>query len=93
MILSALQMGWSKSPAFFCAASETARDVAEARCQDLVGALPAHKLEDFLFPPGKWEEATIPEQRSNLFKLLEVYIGNFCALSQTTKVEELLHIT
>ena len=29
VIPNALQMGWSASPAFFCAATETARDIAE----------------------------------------------------------------
>ena len=58
-----------------------------------MGTLLAQKLEDFLLPPGKWEEATILEQRSNLFNLLEVYVDNFCALAQTINMEELYHIT
>jgi hypothetical protein len=30
VVPDALQMGWSESPAFFCAATETARDIAES---------------------------------------------------------------
>ena len=42
----AVQMGWTESPGYFCAASETARDVADNRCAELVGSLPLHLLED-----------------------------------------------
>ena len=53
VVPSALQMGWCESPAFFCAASETARDVAEERCQEPVGSLPAHTLEVYMLPPAR----------------------------------------
>ena len=40
VIPSSLQMGWCDSPAFFCAASETARDVADDFAAAPVGSLP-----------------------------------------------------
>jgi len=41
-----LQMGWCKSPAFFCSASETARDIAQELLDNASSTLPPH-------PPGK----------------------------------------
>ncbi len=39
VIPASLQMGWTDSPAFFCAASETARDVGEALAAKPTGSL------------------------------------------------------
>ena len=44
VIPSALQMGWTSSPPIFCAATETARDIAETL--RLAPSLPPHPLED-----------------------------------------------
>jgi hypothetical protein len=40
VIPTSLQMGWVESPPYFCAASETARDVATEYCETSVGSLP-----------------------------------------------------
>lgn len=49
---SSLQMGWRDSSAYFCAASETARDVGEKLVTStLVGFLPPHPLEHWLIGP------------------------------------------
>ena len=45
-----LQMGWIKSPPYFCAASETARDVAQQYSETPVGTLPNHKFFEKLCP-------------------------------------------
>ena len=44
-IPSALQMGWTLSPFFFHAASDTARDVSESYDHERVGTLPEHPVE------------------------------------------------
>ena len=93
VVPSALQMGWSESPAFFCAASETARDVAEDRCRETVGSLPRHALEDLMLPPDLWPEGAGPGRQGTPHKRLEVYVDDFCALAQTTDVGELRHIS
>ena len=43
VVPAALQMGWTSSPAFFCAATETGRDVAEFL--QTLASLPPHPLE------------------------------------------------
>ena len=39
------QMGWVESPPYFCAASETGRDVAEQYAELPLGTQESHKLE------------------------------------------------
>jgi len=51
VIPSALQMGWSESPPFFCAATETAHEVAEDFAAQPRGSLQPHPLEYFMLPP------------------------------------------
>ena len=82
VIPSALQMGWTSSPPIFCAATETARDVAEQlRTRP---ELPPHPLEDKtidaseLFKaiqhPTTWSPIDIPSALQKLNHLFEVYV-------------------
>ncbi len=47
VVPNSLQMGWSESPPYFCAASETARDVIEILLPSMQD-LPQHELEDLM---------------------------------------------
>ena len=47
----AAQMGWKESPAFFCAAWETARDVAKDRCASGIAPAPPVGGDD---TPTRW---------------------------------------
>ena len=55
-----LQMGWTESPAYFCVASESARDIAEDLAKEPVGSLPKHALEDLTLSNLKTELAKLP---------------------------------
>jgi hypothetical protein len=44
VVPTSLQMGWIESPPYFCAASETARDVAAQYAETPIGSLPEHKF-------------------------------------------------
>ena len=75
-----LQMGWAESPQFFCAASETARDVAEWYVSETIGTLPHHLLEDLTMPPGAKLPTTADMSGTKaitFLQLLEVYVGDF----------------
>jgi hypothetical protein len=89
----ALQMGWCDSPAYFCAASETARDVAEDLAAAPVGTLPAHPLEGMLLNLSEWPEECIEEYSPPFTHLMEVYINNFIQLAQTMDVHQLEHLS
>jgi hypothetical protein len=49
VIPSALQMGWAESPAYFCAATETGRDIVELLLREDIDS-PEHPLEEFMAP-------------------------------------------
>lgn len=89
----ALQMGWTESPAFFCAATETTRDIAEANVAKPIGCLPPHPLEEYMVPPSKWLRERIHAISERYLKLVEVYVDDFCSLAQTQDVQTLLHIS
>jgi len=44
VVPTSLQMGWLESPPYFCAASETERDVAQQYIETPIGLLPTHKF-------------------------------------------------
>ena len=92
VIPSALQMGWCESPPFFCAATETARDVAQHYC-DTNAALPPHPLEHYMVAPNKWPQHLLPSICEQYVRLLEVYVDDFCTLIQCTDPAELLRIS
>ena len=61
VVPTSLQMGWIESPPYFCAASETGRDVAQQYAEAPVGSLENHKfivhalqggLRNFPWPRG-----------------------------------------
>jgi hypothetical protein len=101
VVPSSLQMGWSESPAFFCAATETARDVAAARCALPPGSVSPHPLESNTIDPTELARArathlpapTTADARAAFSHLLEVYIDDFCALAQTTDERLLRHLS
>jgi hypothetical protein len=49
VVPSALQMGWTESPGYFCAATETARDIVQGLTDSAV-ELPPHEFEPFMDP-------------------------------------------
>ena len=44
VVPTSLQMGWVEFPPYFCALSETGRDVAEQYIETPVGSLAEHKF-------------------------------------------------
>jgi hypothetical protein len=49
VVPSALQMGWAQSPAYFCAATKTARDLIQGLVADKT-KLPPHCFEQYMHP-------------------------------------------
>jgi hypothetical protein len=100
VIPSSLQMGWTDSPAFFCAASETARDVADTLGGQPVGSLPEHALEPFMMPSdlpthpmaNPKDAMDADASHSNKFcQLLETFVDDFINVAQTTDEKLLQH--
>ena len=104
VVPTALQMGWTSSPPFFSAATETGRDVADYLYQQ--PSLPPHPLEDhmveridptvferFPFPQPSANMSTLMlhEYRNRIFYLFEDYVDDFCNLIQSTDPVVLRH--
>ena len=90
VIPDALQMGWSESPPFFCAATETARDIADANFRNDTPMEPQHN-EDIVMK-------TIPasstdDVEAKIIHLLEIYIDDFVAMINTQDEKELRRLT
>ena len=90
VVPDSLQMGWSESPPFFCAATETARDVAASALRDNNEATP-HPMEDIMM---NIDWTTIPAHKAEpaltkFLTLLEVYVDDFIALVQSTDPTQL----
>ncbi len=45
VVPTSLQMGWFESPPYFCAATETNRDIATQYCETALGSLREHKFD------------------------------------------------
>ena len=94
VVPTSLQMGWIESPPYFCAASETARDVAAQYIETTVGSLPDHKFV------GRTEQAgdervgggDSNDERARFRYLLEVYVDDFMSLVIPTSPHQLRHV-
>ena len=75
VIPDSLQMGWCESPPFFCAATETARDVIAYLISHQSPMLPPHPMEDQMMQLTTNAEVDIPPSTSNIN---EVYVDDFC---------------
>ena len=86
-------MGWSESPPFFCAATETARDIAESNFSSPT-TQQAHPMEDIVFDID-WANIPKVERDPNeaFLHLLEIYIDDFLALIQSTNKDHITKLT
>lgn len=93
VIPTSLQMGWIESPAYFCAASETSRDVAEKYCQAKMGSLPPHKFAKYM--KGSDEYLSLPtstDMDEFMRYMLEVFVDDFMSLVIAISRRQLDHV-
>ena len=88
VVPNSLQMGWCESPPFFCAASETARDVIAS----LLGTdLPPHPFESRMLPTNF---TTFPiDDLTSTMSLLEVFVDDFIGCTDILSQKHILNIT
>ncbi len=87
-------MGWVESPPFFCAASETARDIVQDYCKTKMGNLPPHKFTNYVIGNQAYEDLPERDELDNNFRyLLEVYVNDFVSLVIPTSREQLRHVS
>ena len=87
MVPTALQMGWCKSPPFFCAGSETARDIT----YDLLKGnttLPWHKFEKFMISNSM--HSIIPGKPVDI---IEVFVDDFIGATNNSDPTHIFHLS
>jgi hypothetical protein len=91
VVPTSLQMGWVESPAYFCAASETGRDVAARYAELQLGSLPPHKFSDLTQTHADFQ--TLPVTTDDNFSyFLECYVDDYMSMAVATSQQQLNHI-
>jgi hypothetical protein len=89
VIPSALQMGWNESPAYFCAATETTRDIAQAWI-DQDKQLDEHAMEATTYPTT---DPRIQTSKGEEFQMSAVYVDDFLLAAVQNTEQTLLQRT
>jgi len=93
VVPTSLQMGWSESPTYFCASSETARDVIQALCRQAT-PLPPHEYEKYMMPSGEEPTpASTVHQHHCVTDLMEVYVDDFIGATNSPSTHHLQHLS
>jgi hypothetical protein len=74
VIPAALQMGWAESPAYFCAATETARDIIQGLVADRV-ELPPHCFEEYMHPKKAAKRSKSDSPAHGTYVYVDDFIG------------------
>jgi hypothetical protein len=85
-------MGWVESPPNFCAASETARDVATQYTETPVGSLKDHKFIDYAMSGKQVQKLPETEDDNGFWYLEEVYVDDFMALAIALSKEQVRYV-
>ena len=92
VVPNCLQMGWCESPPFFCAASETARDVIETLL--LESRLPAHAFESQMLNDAHDHHLVWRLQATTSFiNLVEVFVDDFIGATNNLTRTHLEHFS
>ncbi len=92
VVPTSLQMGWVESPLYFCAATETARDIASDYCDTPVRSLPHHKFAMHVTGAKEFNELPRTSEIVCFFYALEVYVDDFMSIVIPTSREQLEHV-
>ncbi len=93
VVPTSVQMGWVESPPYFCAATETSRDIATEYIETTISSLPHNKFEHYVVDAPEY--ADLPEMAidSKGFGYMDVvYVNNFMSLVIPVSREQLRHV-
>jgi hypothetical protein len=93
VVPTSLQMGWVKSPPYFCAATETARDVTTEYIKQPVGTLQPHKFDKYVVGDPEFDALLESGDTANGFLYtVEVYVDDFMSLVIPISRKQLRHV-
>ena len=84
---TALQMGWWKSPPFFCSVSETARGIISDLVKDNTTP-PWHKFEGVMIPTYLH-----PNMAEKPVDIIEVFVNDFIGATNNSDLTHLLNLS
>jgi hypothetical protein len=93
VVPTSLQMGWVESPPYFCAASETACDVATQYAELPIGSLTDHKFSKFTMTSDDMARLPDTAENSELRYFNGVYVDDFLNMAIATSKEQLQHVS
>jgi hypothetical protein len=92
VVPSSLQMGWVESPAYFCVASETARDVASWYIGSGLARESDHKFLHHAMDGDEVAHLPLKTPGAELKYFLDVYVDDFIPMAIATSKEQLAHV-
>ena len=92
VVPTSLQMGWIESPPYFCAASETGRDVADQYVESPVGSLENHNFIAHALQGVDYDSFMSDEALTDLRYMIEVYVDDYISLAIPRTKDDLRHI-
>jgi hypothetical protein len=93
VVPTSLQMGWVESPPYFCAATETSRDISTEYIETEVNSLHRHKFEHYVVGASAYTDLLESGQDPQGFRyMVEVYVDDFMSLVIPVSREQLRHV-
>ncbi len=93
VIPTLLQMGWVESPPCFCAATETARDIAKEYIKTPVNSLHDHNFLKYTVGNREYEALpAMPTKNMGFLYMVEVYVDDFMSLVIPASQDQLRHV-
>jgi hypothetical protein len=92
VVPNSLQMGWCESPPFFCASTETARDVIDRLIASNTN-LPEHRFESIMLQDEKQTTQNSCTDHKNQVTLIEVFVDDFIGLTNNISTTHLRKIS
>lgn len=86
-------MGWTESPPLFCTRTETARDIVWHLYNDSDTPLEYHPFEEIILKQTPSLDHATPADKAKCYTILEVYVDNFCAMTNDTSLPNLRKLT
>ena len=87
-----LQMGWCESPPYFCASSETARDVIDSLITE--ATLPAHAFENKMMQEAEQDATQYRLSAAATYvNLTEVFVDDFIGATNNINTDHLRHFS
>ena len=93
VVPTSLQMGWVESPPYFCAATETSRDISTEYIETEVNSLHRHKFEHYVVgAPAYTNLPKSGQDPQGFWYIFEVYVDDFMSLVIPVSREQLRHV-